>query len=243
MLKLSCLLPTYNEVKNISIVIWMLSNELQRFENMTWEIIVVDDNSPDGTQEKVKLLSQHFGEDKVLLRPRRKKLGLGTAYMHGVKHATGDYILILDADLSHHPRYVGDFIRALNLHDYDIVSGTRYGRSETGEIGGVAGWDFTRKLISRGANFVARCSLNLRVSDTTGSFRLYRKSVLEKLMPLCKGKGYVFQMEIIARAQQLGYSIGETQITFVDRIYGSSKLGPAEVKGFLLGLWFLLLTM
>lgn len=98
------------------------------------------------------------------------------------------------------------------------------------------GWDFKRKLISRGANFLAASLLWPAVSDLTGSYRLYRRAVLEDIMPQVRSRGYVFQMEVIARVRYAGYSIGETPITFVDRVYGESKMGGSEIVQYLQGL-------
>lgn len=117
----------------------------------------------------------------------------------------------------------------------DIVSGTRYKGS-----GGVYGWDLRRKLTSRVANFLATFLLNPRCSDLTGSFRLYKREVLEELMLRVKNRGYVFQMEVIVRARELNYTIEEVPISFVDRIYGESKLGAGEIVGYLKGLFNLL---
>ena len=113
----------------------------------------------------------------------------------------------------------------------DLISGTRY---KTG--GGVYGWDLNRKMTSRVANFLAATMLNPSASDLTGSFRLYKKDVLAKIMPLVKARGYVFQMEIITRAQYMGYKIDEVPITFPDRIFGESKLGANEIVSYLKGL-------
>lgn len=121
--------------------------------------------------------------------------------------------------------------------DYDLVSGTRYSGN-----GGVYGWDLKRKVISRGANYVTQVLLRPGASDLTGSFRLYKKSVLEKLVQSCKSKGYVFQMEMVVRARQFGFSIGEVPISFVDRVYGESKLGGNEIFQFAKGLLFLFAT-
>lgn len=208
---------------------------------------MIDDGSPDGTLDVAKELQKIYGEDKIVLRPRASKLGLGTAYIHGISHATGNFILIMDADLSHHvsliliknekiltiffifqPKFIPQFIELQKKHDYDIVSGTRY----KGEGSGVYGWNFKRKLVSRGANFLTQFLLRPNASDLTGSFRLYKKEVLAKLISVCESKGYVFQMEMIVRARSLKYSIGEVPITFVDRVYGQSKMGANEIIQF-----------
>ncbi|PKU38281.1 hypothetical protein llap_11415 [Limosa lapponica baueri] len=161
-----------------------------RFSGNNFEIIIIDDGSPDGTQEIAKQLEKIYGSDKI------QKEG-----------------------------------------NFDIVSGTRYKGN-----GGVYGWDLKRKLISRGANFITQVLLRPGASDLTGSFRLYRKEVLQKLMEKCVSKGYVFQMEMIVRARQLGYTIGEVPISFVDRVYGESKLGGNEIVSFLKGLLTLFAT-
>lgn len=118
-----------------------------------------------------------------------------------------------------------------------MVSGTRYVGN-----GGVNGWDFKRKLISRGANFLVQLLLRPGASDLTGSFRLYKKDILQKLIESCVSKGYVFQMEMVIRARQLGYTIGEVPITFVDRVYGESKLGGTEIVQFAKALLYLFAT-
>ncbi|XP_054074082.1 dolichol-phosphate mannosyltransferase subunit 1 isoform X2 [Rissa tridactyla] len=211
--KFSVLLPTYNERENLPLVVWLLVRTFRQSGN-NFEIIIIDDGSPDGTQEIAEQLEKIYGSDKILLRPRPRKLGLGTAYIHGMKHATGNFIVIMDADLSHHPKFIPEFIRKQKEGNFDIVSGTRYKGN-----GGVYGWDLKRKLI-----------------------RLYRKEVLQKLTEKCVSKGYVFQMEMIVRARQLGYTIGEVPISFVDRVYGESKLGGNEIVSFLKGLLTLFAT-
>ncbi|CAF4859337.1 unnamed protein product [Pieris macdunnoughi] len=234
--KYSILLPTYNERENLPIIIWLIIKYLDG-SGIDFEVIIIDDGSPDGTLEVAKQLQNLYGSNKIVLRPREKKLGLGTAYIHGIKHATGNFIIIMDADLSHHPKFIPEFIELQKENDYDIVTGTRYING-----GGVYGWDFKRKLISRGANFLTQMLLRPGVSDLTGSFRLYKKDVLLKLVESCVSKGYVFQMEMIIRARQLNYTIGEVPITFVDRVYGESKLGGTEIIQFAKALLYLFAT-
>ena len=182
----------------------------------------------------------------------------------------------MDADMSHHPKAIPEFIAKQRATGADVVTGTRYALG-----GAVYGWDLRRKLTSRVANYLAQIALNPRVSDLTGSFRLYRKAALTAIVPHVRSKGYVFQMEMVVRARELGYSIEEVcaaarqnaqqpsrlasartsplpeltmrtlwgccccvvsqvPITFVDRVYGYSKLGNAEIVGYLKGLWSLM---
>ncbi|PPQ99603.1 hypothetical protein CVT24_005179 [Panaeolus cyanescens] len=168
--KYSVILPTYNERKNLPVIVYLLAKTFEE-NKLTWEIIVVDDNSPDGTQEIAKQLAQVYGEDKILLKPRAGKLGLGTAYIHGLNFVSGDFVIIMDADFSHHPKFIPQFIRLQKAHNLDIVTGTRYRSTSTpssadAEPGGVHGWDFKRKLVSRGANYLADTILNPGVTPT-----------------------------------------------------------------------------
>ncbi|XKL59920.1 hypothetical protein PGB90_000936 [Kerria lacca] len=208
-----------------------------KISNYNFEIIIIDDGSPDGTLQVAEQLQKIFGTEKIVLRPRQKKLGLGTAYMHGLKEAVGNFVILMDADLSHHPKYIPQFIKKQQNENYDIVTGTRYAGN-----GGVSGWDFQRKLISCSANFLTQFLLRPNVSDLTGSFRLYKKPVLEKLIQNCTSKGYVFQMEMIVRARQNNFKIGEIPIAFIDRLYGESKLGASEILQFAKGLLYLFIT-
>ena len=184
--------------------------------------MIVDDGSPVNTQAIVHEL-QRLYTDKIYLHTRPRKLGLGTAYIDGLHHCKGDFVFLMDADLSHHvlptqPKFFPEFIKKQKETGADIVTGTRY---VTG--GGVFGWDLRRKLTSRVANFISDFLLNPNVSDLTGSFRLYKKEVLEEVVKSVKQKGYVFQTEAVVRAREKGYSIAEVPITFVDRILEQSK--------------------
>jgi len=232
----SIILPTYNEKENLPLIIWLIVEAFSKI-NEKYEVIIVDDGSPDGTQDAAKQLQSIYGEDKIQLRPRAKKLGLGSAYIHGIQFASGSFIIIMDADLSHHPKYIPQFIGKQAETGCDIVTGTRYRGN-----GGVAGWDFKRKLISVTANYITQTLLNPGVSDLTGSFRLYRKEVLVDLISRCTSKGYVFQMEMMCLARKSGYTIDEVPIAFVDRVYGESKLGAGEIVQFAKGLLRLFAT-
>ncbi|EGZ21773.1 hypothetical protein PHYSODRAFT_329682 [Phytophthora sojae] len=243
--KYSVLLPTYNERENLPLMVWLLDKTFTE-NQLNYEIVIVEDNSPDGTLQVARDLQQIYGKDQIVILPREGKLGLGSAYRDGLKHATGDFVFLMDADLSHHtdaastlmqPKFIPEFIKKQAEENCDIVTGTRYVSG-----GGVYGWDLRRKLTSRVANYLATVLLNPSVTDLTGSFRLYKRDVIENIMSAIQGLGYVFQMEILVRARQRQYSIAEVPITFVDRIYGESKLGAGEIVAYLKGLLNLFFT-
>ena len=172
----------------------------------------MDDASPDGTLDIAQQLQTLYTASHIILKPRAGKLGLGTAYVHGLKHATGTFVIIMDADFSHHPKFLPTMIAKQKAGDYDIVTGTRYAGD-----GGVYGWDLKRKFVSRGANLFADTVLRPGVSDLTGSFRLYKREVLERVISETESKGYTFQMEMMVRAKGMGCSVAEVPISFVDR--------------------------
>ena len=197
---------------------------LRLSSNLDWEVIIVDDGSPDGTLAVAEQLQSVYGPSHIVLKPRPGKMGLGTAYVHGLKYASGTFVIIMDADFSHHPKFLPSMIATQKAGDYDIVTGTRYAGD-----GGVYGWDLKRKLVSRGANLFADTVLAPGVSDLTGSFRLYKRSVLEEVIARTESKGYTFQMEMMVRAKGMGFRVAECPISFVDRVYGESKLGGDEI--------------
>ena len=237
-MKYSVILPTYNERENLPLIFYLIHKTFTG-QSLDYEVVIVDDSSPDNTLEVAQSLQSSFGSDHVTIVSRKGKLGLGTAYAAGLKAATGEAIILMDADLSHHPKFIPQMIEVMKSTKADIVSGTRYRRG-----GGVAGWDFKRKLTSKGANFLAQFLLNpgYGASDLTGSFRLYKRDAIETILPKVKSKGYAFQMEILVLAKKQGYKIGEVPITFVDRIYGESKLGANEIIMYLRGLLQLFFT-
>ncbi|CEG41515.1 dolichol-phosphate mannosyltransferase [Plasmopara halstedii] len=190
--KYSVLLPTYNERENLPLIVWLLDKTFVD-NKLEYEIVIVEDNSPDGTLQVARELQHIYGKEKIVVLARKGKLGLGSAYRDGLKKATGDFVFLMDADLSHHPKFIPEFIKKQAEEKCDIVTGTRYISG-----GGVYGWDLRRKVTSRVANYLATVLLNPSVSDLTG---------------------YVFQMEILVRARERQYSITEIPITFVDRIY------------------------
>jgi dolichol-phosphate mannosyltransferase len=186
----------------------------------------------------VRVLQPCYGPDRLLLITRPRKLGLGSAYAAGLLAARGSWVVLIDADLSHHPKHIPALVARQRATGADVVGGSRYLPG-----GGVAGWDLGRKLTSRGANVLARTLLGLRATDLTGAFRLYRRATLAALLGAAHCTGYAFQMEMMARAAAAGAAVEEVPIVFVDRLYGSSKLGPHEFAQFLTGLARLMLEL
>ena len=233
----SVILPTYNERDNLPIIYYLLDKTFVGAK-LQYEVVIVDDSSPDNTLEVAEAIQKSYGKDHVTIVSRKGKLGLGTAYIAGLKAAKGERVILMDADLSHHPKFIPQMVEIMDKEMVDIVTGTRYRRG-----GGVYGWDLKRKVTSRGANFLADFLLNPGVSDLTGSFRLYERQVLEQILPQVQCKGYAFQMEIIVRSKKAGFTVSEVPITFVDRIYGESKLGAKEIVMYAQGLVQLFFTM
>lgn len=244
----SVIVPTYNERENVPILAALLAEALESpperggagLSPRDWELVVVDDASPDGTAATVRALARCFPAGQIVLAERPSKLGLGSAYRHGLLHARGTWVALMDADLSHPPRDLPRMIAKAREAGADVVSGTRYSGG-----GGVAGWDLRRKLTSRGANVLASALLGTsRVGDLTGAYRLYKRPLLESLLAQVASTGYAFQMEAAARCEHTpGVVIAEVPIVFVDRLYGCSKLGSAEIWLFLRGLLRLLVTL
>lgn len=137
----SVLLPTFNERQNLPIITYLLYKHLEPVTNGRWEVVVVDDNSPDGTEQVAWELQRIFGNEHIQVKSRKQKLGLGSAYRFAMKYARGDFIIIMDADLSHHPEAIVQMINTQKITNCDIVSGTRYAKK-----GAVYGWDLKRKL-------------------------------------------------------------------------------------------------
>jgi len=233
----SVILPTYNERENLPLIFYLLHKTFTS-RDLSFEVVIVDDNSPDNTKAVAESLQHAYGKDIIKIISRKGKLGLGSAYGAGLRECKGDRVVLMDADLSHHPKFILEMIEVMNGKGVDIVSGTRYRKG-----GGVAGWDWYRKLTSRTANFLASFLLDTgTASDLTGSFRLYTHSSLSQILPLVRSKGYAFQMEILVHAKKRGLTLGEVPITFVDRIYGESKLGTKEIVLYLKGLLTLFFT-
>lgn len=218
------ILPTYNETENLEPLVRMIHNEFKEM-SIEYRIVIVDDNSPDGTFENAEALSKTYN---VIPVKRDRKLGLASAYAEGLLHCTGDHVFTMDADISHDPMYLQAFINMQTNKNCDIVMSTRYNSN-----GGVYGWPFWRKVMSRGANNIAQVVLGIESSDATSGYRLYRKSILELLLSRATSIGYSIQMEIAYLSETSNLRIAEVPIVFVDRERGKSKCGITEVLYFL----------
>jgi dolichol-phosphate mannosyltransferase len=213
------IIPTYNESDNIVALV----EEILALQVVA-HIIIVDDNSSDGTGQIADELAKQYHEVHVIHRPG--KLGLGTAYIAGFKFALTlptDCVLTMDADFSHHPRYIPSLIA--QTHVYDLSIGSRYV-----DGGGAVNCNFWRQFLSRGGNTVARLTLGLKASDCTAGFRCYRRQVLEAIdLDFIFSSGYSFLVEMLYKCQQLGYRVGEVPIIFENRRQGSSKISRSEI--------------
>jgi len=215
------IVPTYNEADNIDDLLSQLLDL-----PLTLGVIVVDDNSPDGTGSVADNWSARF-PDRVHVIHRRAKLGLGTAYIagfrKGLNELDADCLMTMDADFSHHPRYIPSMVGMSDR--YDIVIGSRY---VTG--GGSRNCSWKRVALSKVANSVSRTLLGLEARDTTAGFRLYHRRVLESI-PLDQifSSGYSFLVEMLFMCQRRGWKTGEEPIIFEDRRRGKTKISRQEV--------------
>ena len=210
------IIPTFNEIENIEAIINTVFDLKKDFH-----ILVVDDNSPDGTAQNVKQLQQQYPE-RLFLQIRKQKSGLGTAYIHGFKWALEreyEYIFEMDADFSHKP---GDLLRLHRacLNGADVAIGSRYKKGVN-----VVNWPLSRILLSYGASFYVRLITGMPVHDPTAGFVCYRRSVLETIdLDAVRFIGYAFQIEMKFRAYLKKFKLEEVSIIFTDRINGKSKM-------------------
>jgi dolichol-phosphate mannosyltransferase len=221
--KISIVIPTYNEIDNIQILISNIQWVLEEI-NPNYEIIVIDDNSPDGTGEIVRQIINTNEKTKLIQRSQRN--GLGDAYKTGFQYATGDVIFEMDADLSHDPRDIPKFLKALKSRD--VVIGSRYVKG-----GGNYNRRKFRIIISRVANILASFFFKLNLSDCTSGYRAYKRNVIETIIPYVNCQKYTFQVEMLEKANNFKFSIGEVPIMFRDREKGKSKFNLGEITEFL----------
>jgi len=221
------IIPTYNELDNIQ---KLIPDILNRYENV--DILVVDDNSPDGTGNYVSILSQ--SNERVKIIRRENKLGLGTAYITGFKYALQNkynYVFEMDADYSHDPGEIENFFRAIK--ENDLVLGSRY-------LSGVnvINWPMRRLILSYLANFYTRFITGLPVHDATGGYKCFRREVLEAInLDKVKSNGYAFQIEMTFKAWKRGFRIKEISIIFLERSKGKSKMSKKIVREAILMVW------
>jgi dolichol-phosphate mannosyltransferase len=213
-------LPTYNERENLEPMLRALAEVLGEDDR----VLVIDDNSPDGTGELADRLAAELGVVDVLHRPRKE--GLGPAYLAGFRHALATdarLIMEMDCDFSHDPADVPRLVAA--TEDADLALGSRYVPG-----GGVENWGPVRRAISYGGSLYARLVLGVPVRDLTGGFKCFRRSVLEAI-PLdeVRSRGYAFQIELTYRAIRKGFRVQEVPIRFTDRVVGGSKMSRAIV--------------
>lgn len=222
-------MPTYNERDNLPIIVPRVLAQ-----HPSVHVLVVDDNSPDGTGQLADELAA--GSDRIHVIHRPGKLGLGTAYIAGFKWALDrdyQYIFEMDSDFSHNPDHIPEFLTA--ARDYDLVLGSRYLRGVT-----VINWPMSRLMLSYFANRYARFVTGLPFTDTTGGFKCYRRKVLEGIdLDAIRSEGYSFQIETTFRAWRRGFKVGEIKIIFTDRTEGTSKMSGRIVREAIWRVWAL----
>ena len=227
------IVPTFNELDNIT---KLIPDLLSRSANP--DILIVDDNSPDGTAEFIQQLA--LSNDRIHLIKREKKMGLGTAYIAGFKFALKnnyDFIFEMDADYSHDPKEIPNFLNA--IQENDLVLGSRYSNGVN-----VVNWPMRRLLLSYFANIYTRIVTGLPVKDATGGFKCFRRKVLETInLDRVKSNGYAFQIEMTYKAFKKGFRIKEIPIIFIDRMKGKSKMSKRIVREAIFMVWKLRLRI
>lgn len=228
MAKSLIIIPTYNEIHNIQIIV----KDILNLYDSSIEILVVDDNSPDGTGTFVEEFSK--SEPRVHILKREKKMGLGTAYCAGFKYAITnkyDYVFEMDADYSHDPKEIPNFLKAIENHD--LVLGSRYSKGIN-----VINWPMKRLLLSYFANQYTKVITGLPISDSTGGFKCFRREVLEAInLNNIHSNGYSFQIEMTFKAWKKGFRITEIPIIFTERERGKSKMSNKIVKEAVFMVW------
>ena len=222
-------LATYNERENLPRMIQSIM-DLRR----DLDVLVIDDNSPDGTGQTADGLA--ITNPRVHVIHRKGKEGLGTAIISGMRYAITNkyhFVLNLDADFSHHPKYIQSLLAGMG--DKDVMIGSRYVRG-----GGISGWPFRRRMMSKAINLYARLLLGVSARDTSGAFRCYRVTCLATIdFSRVISRGYSFQEEILFWCQRAGCRIGEAPIVFDDRRFGHSKMDYREAVSALFMLFWL----
>jgi len=217
------IIPTYNEIENIESIIRAVFALQKQFD-----LLIVDDNSPDHTAQKVIELQKEF-PNRLFLENRAKKSGLGTAYVHGFKWALThayDYIFEMDADFSHNPKDLEKLYDSCHFGRADVAVGSRY---VTGV--NVVNWPLSRVLLSYFASVYVRAITGMKIHDATAGFMCYKKEVLQSInLDKIKFIGYAFQIEMKYRAYSKDFAISEVPIIFTDRTKGNSKMSNSIIK-------------
>lgn len=215
------IIPTFNEIENIEAIIEAVFDLDYGFH-----VLIVDDNSPDGTAEKVRQLQKTYPK-QLYLEVRKEKSGLGTAYIHGFKWAIArpyNYIFEMDADFSHRPSDLPRLHRAC-INNADVAIGSRYKKGVN-----VVNWPLYRVLLSYGASFYVKLITGMKIDDPTAGFICYRRKVLEAIdLDRVKFIGYAFQIEMKYRAYLKKFIIEEVSIVFTDRVKGKSKMSSSII--------------
>lgn len=221
------IIPTYNELVNLK---KLLQDLLNRYEFIN--ILIVDDNSPDGSADFVESISRT--DNRVKLIKRERKLGLGTAYVAGFKFALTngyDYIIEMDADYSHDPKEIAIFLN--EIKNNDLILGSRYVRGVN-----VVNWPMSRLLLSYFASIYTRTITGLPIKDATGGYKCFRKEVLQAIdFNKVKSNGYSFQIEMTYKAWKKGFRVKEVPIVFTDRTVGTSKMSKKIVREAVFMVW------
>ncbi|WP_299530874.1 polyprenol monophosphomannose synthase [Ulvibacterium sp.] len=225
------IIPTYNELENVEAIIRAVFGL-----DTDFHVLIVDDNSPDGTSSVVEKMQEEFPES-LFLEVRKEKSGLGTAYIHGFKWAITrkyDYIFEMDADFSHNPTDLKRLLRACK-NGADVAVGSRYKKGVN-----VVNWPLYRVLLSYGASFYVKMVTGMRVHDPTAGFVCYKRHVLENLkLDSVRFIGYAFQIEMKFRAYLKGYKIEEVSIIFRDREKGKSKMSSSIIGEAIFGVFMM----
>jgi len=212
-MRLGIVIPTYNEKENIQKLIPHIEKVLKK-NNLLAEIIIIDDNSPDGTGKKAEELNNIYKNIKVI--NRKNKEGVGSARRLGFSEASKEIILSMEGDNTHNPDYIPNFIKEIE-QGADLVIGSRYLKDSK-----IINWPLKRRIISKIANFIARFFAGTKITDVTNGYRAFRKSMYSKIT--VDSTGYPFNMEFACEAASRGFSVKEIPIRFANRKSGKSKL-------------------
>jgi len=219
-MQLSIVIPTYNERNNIIPLVDGIRNSLK--DNWDYELIFVDDGSPDGTSKVIHQLSN--SDSRIRLENRFVKMGLGSAVIHGFRVAKGEYVVMMDADLSHRPEDLPNLVSG--LANFDLVVGSRYVPN-----GHTRNWPILRRVTSIVGCYLGRWVVGIKVRDITSGFAGFRMQFRDPLLPKLQTKGFKLRMEMVAKSPNA--KVEEVPIVFVERSSGQSKMTFSEIGGYI----------